>query len=160
SACGALARAEQHVERRLALAVRDVPLPGNLRERLLTRLQRERQAWFWRLPHRHPRVTASVAAVFLLAVGLILYAAFRPPRPLDLVAIADKWNGEVSLSPEEVQKAFAEKGFTIPVPSGFNYQYLLSYDLQEFNGTMVPHLLFVHGPQCASVYILSGSHFD
>jgi hypothetical protein len=160
SECGALARAEHQVERRLALAMRDVPLPLDFRQRLLTRLQEERRAWYRQLPRRHPRVAAAVAAVLLLAIGLGTYAAVRPPRPVDLAAIADEWNGEVSLAPEEVQKAFEAKGFKMIVPSGFNYQYLVSYDLQELNGTLVPHLLFVRGPHHASVYILSGSQFD
>jgi hypothetical protein len=158
--CGSLARAEHQVERRLASAMRDVPLSPHFRERLLTRLQEDRRVWYRRLPHRHPRIAAAVAAVLLAAVGLIVYAALRPPRALDLAAIAEKWNGAVSLSPEEVQKAFEAQGFKMIVPSGFNYQYLASYDVQELDGTLVPHLLFVRGPHHASVYVLSGSQFD
>src|SRR5690348_1108980 len=61
--CASLARAEHHFERRLGLAMRDVPVPPDLRQRLLTRLQIERKAWYRNLPRRHPRVAAAVAAL-------------------------------------------------------------------------------------------------
>src|SRR5689334_21028662 len=91
SECGVLVRAEQLDERRLGASMRDVPLPVNLRERLLTRLQEERRAWYRHLPQRHPRIAAAIAAVFLLTVGLAVYAAIRPARALDLEAIAYQW---------------------------------------------------------------------
>src|SRR5262245_27895079 len=82
SECGSLARAEHQAERRLALAMRDVSVPAHFRERLLTRLDAERRAWYRRLPNRHPRLAAAIAAFLLLAVGLVVYAAIRPPRAL------------------------------------------------------------------------------
>jgi hypothetical protein len=158
--CGSLARAEYQAERLVGLAMRQVPVPLDLRQRLQRRLQTERRTWYKRLPQRHPRVAAAVAAVLLLAVGLAVYAAIRPPHSLDLAAIAYKWNARIPASPEEVQKSFAEDGFKVIVPPDFNYQYLASYDLQEFAGRRVPHLLFIHGQNHASVYILSASQFD
>jgi len=160
SECGALARTEHQVERQLGLAMRNVPLPTDLRCRLLMRLQGERRSWYKRLPQRHPRVAAAGAAVLLLAVGLGVYAAIRPPRSLDLLAIADKWNAQVQASPDEVQKSFEERGFKVVVPPDFNYQYLASYGLQEFAGKLVPHLHFIRGQNHATVYILSASQFD
>jgi hypothetical protein len=158
--CGSFARAEHHFERRLGPAMRDVPLPPDLRQRLLTRLQGERKAWYRNLPNRHPRVAAAVAALLLLGIGMAVYLAIRPPRPLDLQAFAENWNGQVPSSPEQIQKVFEERGFKIVVPSGFNYQYLDSYDLQPLGGTMVPHLFFIRGSNHASVYIVPGSQFD
>src|SRR5207245_4780371 len=118
---------------------------SHLRQRVQTRLQTERRIWYKRLPQRHPRVAAAVAAVMLLAAGLAVYAAVRPPRPIDLAASAYKWNARVTASPAEVQKSFADEGFKVIVPPDFNYQYLAWYDLQEFAGTRVPHLVFVRG---------------
>src|SRR5439155_12011332 len=82
------------------------------------------------------------------------------PRPIDLAAIADKWNAQPPASPEEVQKAFAVEGFEVIVPRDFNYQYLVSYELKKFDGKRVPHLRFIRGQNEASVYILSASQFD
>jgi hypothetical protein len=96
----------------------------------------------------------------LLVIGLTGYAAIRPPRALDLADLADKWNGQVPATPDEVQKAFEDLGFRTIVPSGFNYQYLDSYDLQRLAGRWVPCLYFARGPNHASVYILSGTQFD
>ena len=160
SECGSLARTEHQVDRRLGSAMRDVPLPPELRQRLLMRLQAERKAWYRNLPRRHPRVAAAVAAVLLLGIGLAVYLAVRSPLPLDLPGLAEKWNGQVPASQEEVQKVFERLGFKVVVPPGFNYQYLNSYELQEFGGTLVPHLLFIRGPNHAEIYILSGSQFD
>src|SRR5437879_2213818 len=89
--CGALARAEHQVDRLLGLAMRQVSTPLDLRQRLLTRLQVERRNWYQRLPREHPRIAAAVAAVLLLAGGLAVYAAFRPPRALDLQDLAWQW---------------------------------------------------------------------
>jgi hypothetical protein len=160
SPCAALARAEQQIEQQLSLVMRDVPLPPDLRQRLHRRLHAERKAWYRNLPLRHPRVATAVAALLLLAIGLALYLAIRPPRPLDLAEIAEKWNAEVPASREQIQKAFEDLGFPIVAPAEFNYQYLASYDLQVFAGKRVPHLLFLRGPNYAAVYILSGSDFD
>src|SRR5437588_2897601 len=73
--CGPLARGEHQVERLVGLAMRQVPIPLDFRQRLLARLRAERRSWYKRLPQKHPRVAAGVAAVLLLAVGLGLYAA-------------------------------------------------------------------------------------
>jgi hypothetical protein len=160
SACGSLARTEHQVERLLGVVMQDVPLPIGFRQRLLTRLKTERRAWYKRLPQSHPRVAAALAAVLLLAIGLAVYTATRPPRSIDLPARADQWNRQVQASPEEIQRIFEEQGFKIVAPAGFNYQYLDSYELQRFAGTLVPHLHFVRGPNHASIYILSASQFD
>src|SRR5262245_48185880 len=101
--CGALAREEHQADRLLGAAMRQVRVPADLRQRLVERLQTERKVWYKRLPQRHPRVAAGVAAVLLLTVGLTVYAAIRPPRPLNLGDIAERWNSRL---PEEMQKWF------------------------------------------------------
>jgi hypothetical protein len=158
--CGALAREGHQAERLLRVAMRQVRVPSDLRQRLLTRLRTERGLWYKRLPQRHPRIAAAVAAFLLLTVGLAVYGAIRPPRPLDLVAIADHWNSRLPATAEDVQKSFAEEGFKVIVPPDFNYQYLAWYDVQEFAGRPVPHLVFIRGQNHASVYILSAAQFD
>lgn len=158
--CGSFARTEHQAERLLGQAMRHVSVPPDLRQRLLTRLQAERRMWYQRLPRRHPRIAATVAAVVLFAVGLAVFAAIRPGHPVDVRTIADNWNAHVSASPEEVQRSFEQEGFRVVVPPEFDYQDLVSYEIERFAGTWVPHLLFVRGPNQASVYILSASHFD
>src|SRR5438552_15088967 len=140
--------------------MRDVPLPVDLRQRLLTRLAEDRREWYTHLPRRHPRWAAAAAALLLLAVGFVVYAARRPPQRLELAPIAEKWNTQVSAPRDEVQRAFADWGYPVVLPPEFNYQYLIHYDLAEFEGRRVPHLQFLRGPNLASVYILSGSQFD
>jgi hypothetical protein len=160
SECESFARAEHQIDRQLALAMQHVSVPADLRQRLLTQLQAERRTWYRRLPHRHPRVAAAVAVLLLFVAGLAVAAVTRPPRPLDLTAIADNWNARVPASSEAVQKFFEHHGFKVVVPPEFDYQYLDWYELQEFAGKSVPHLRFVRGQNYASVYILSASQFD
>src|SRR5438132_14390863 len=68
--CEALAHAERQMERQLSQAMRQVAVPSNLRQRLLTRLQAERSPWYRRLPQRHPPVAAAVSALALSVIGL------------------------------------------------------------------------------------------
>jgi hypothetical protein len=158
--CTALARGEQDADKQLGTAMRNVPLPANIRQRLLARLQTERKIWYRQLPRRYPRLAAAAAAVLLLAVGLAVYAAVRPPRTLDLQDIAANWNDGVPRSAEQVQRSLADQGFKTVAPTDFNYQYLNSCDLESFAGVLVPRLNFVRGQNQASVYILSAAHFD
>src|SRR5438270_13002552 len=79
AACAALARGQSQIEHQLGVAMRDVPLPVDLRQRLLTRLAEDRREWYTHLPRRHPRWAAAAAALLLLAVGFVVYAALRPP---------------------------------------------------------------------------------
>src|SRR5262245_10465360 len=70
--CGALAREERRLDEHLGRAVRDVPVPEGLRDRLLARLATERDAWFRRWLLRAVGVAAGIA----LAVWLVwLYRA-------------------------------------------------------------------------------------
>ena len=59
SECACLAQDERQLERHLGLAMRQVAVPENLRERLLLQLQAERRTWYRRLPARHPRLAAE-----------------------------------------------------------------------------------------------------
>src|SRR5204863_3538530 len=61
--CDAMARAEREADQHLGQAIRDVPVPHGLRERLMRRLREEREAWLRRWVARGLRVVAAVAAL-------------------------------------------------------------------------------------------------
>src|SRR5947209_6413570 len=78
SQCGALAQVERQADERLGQAVRDVPVPDGLRQRLLSRLAIERDAWYRRWLMR----ATGIAAAITLAVWLGW--SLRGPRPAEV----------------------------------------------------------------------------
>jgi hypothetical protein len=154
--CGALARAERKVDDHIGQAMRAVPVPEGLRERLLARAERERHAWYRR------RFLAPITAV---AAGLllILWFGLGRHRPLPGANI-EEWYQVQNLkgsTPAGVEKWFWETHHLQTVaPSQFNYQLLASYNLVDFQGKQVPWLQFVHGSEIAQVFILSDTQFD
>src|SRR5690242_15755148 len=76
--CEALARAERQADDRLGRAVRDVPVPDGLRDRLLARLGAERRRWYPRRLTWGGGTLAGAAAALLLAFGLWRY--FHPAQ--------------------------------------------------------------------------------
>ncbi len=161
--CGTLAQVERQADERLRLAMQDVTLPEDLRGRLLTRLDAERRLWYWRLPRRHPRAAAAVAALFLFAVGLMSYWLMKPLPVISLDKYLEDEN--IQAQREDVEQWFAERGVKIVAPRGFKYSLLDSYGFAEVAGKRAPHLLFVGEPNqgrtyLAHVYILSAGQFD
>src|SRR5688572_6373951 len=65
--CDPLARPERHVDAHLARAMREVPIPANLRKRLLKQLAVNREEWYRRWLARGMRV-AAVAALVVVAL--------------------------------------------------------------------------------------------
>src|SRR5262245_45626609 len=134
SDCDALTRAERQADEHLGQAVRDVPVPQGLRERLLERLNDERDAWFRKVLARGARWLAAAAAVALVVYGGILWMAAQKPRPEaeDLANIALRQ----VISPADrpgVEEWFGERGLKVVAPDDFDYAYLTSYNLAEFD---------------------------
>jgi hypothetical protein len=152
SECGPLTQTERQADVSIAQAMRAVPIPDGLRDRLLNRLdadyrQAVRRRW------RSVRWYATAAAV-LLTVGLgygVWHFTHRPVLDLgDVLAEALERRGA---TPEQVEQWFQEHyGTKIVAPPQFNYAYLATFDL---NRERVPQLLFVRGERYAYVRILT-----
>jgi hypothetical protein len=154
--CRSAAQIERQVDEHLGRAVRAVPVPDGLRQRLLTRLESERQVWYRRrvwVP-----AAAAAAAVLLLAVWLGLGPGHPLPRPdVDYHAL----NQQLGSPPERVQEWFAETYHVqTTVPPQLDYNFLAFYDLASFQGQRVPLLYFIRGEFTARVYVLSDRQFD
>jgi hypothetical protein len=158
--CGSWAEAEHLVDEKLGAAMRDVPVPDGFQQRLLRRLQVERDAW-WRV--RLVRV-AGVAAAVLLACWMGYVAWFgKKPIP-DLEALL-KDADQVPYNTNLVEQVFLAKGVVMTAPPTFDYRYLVSCNMVDFQGKQVPCLLFVRQdsgklPVTAQVYVLSDRVFD
>jgi hypothetical protein len=165
--CAAQAREERRADEHLGRAMRDVPVPAGLRERVLKRLTVERDA-----AHRRLLVRGVVAAAALFVAGWLGYSWwFGGLSAVDGNAVHAVVNGQPFSSPGDVEKGFASMGVTTVVPSRyeFNYDLLDSYGLAAlpgYEGKLVPHLLFKSRPAgnglplLAHVYILSSRQFD
>lgn len=153
--CGPFAREELRLDAHLGAAVRAVPVPPGLRERLHDRLKAERATRTRRLRLRYSGALAA-AAVLLLAVSV-----FWLTRPLPVLSLA-AIHGEPALrGADDVERYFADLGVRAPAPPHFNYGLLAAWHLVEFQGQpRVPHLLFLRDGEIAEVYILSARHFD
>ncbi len=160
--CAALAHEERRADEHLGRAMRGVPVPDGLRERLLKRLSVERDAWYRRWLVRW--AAAAAAAVLAVWVGYQLFNQ-RPAVTGDTVRALANGQG-FPISKDQVVAGLRELGAPVSLPSRFNYALLDSYGLKTFQGRPVPYLLFLspgergRPPALAHVYILSNRQFD
>ncbi len=159
--CGAAGLAERRLDDALGRAVRDVPLPDGLRERLLARLATERRA---ALRRRVLRLTPALAAAASLLVGALVWwhvVGSRPPR-LDLASLSEEsLQQHRAFSKESVESWFLEKRqVTMVAPAAFNYTLLVDADMADLQGKRVPKLTFQGGTARATVYVITREQFD
>jgi hypothetical protein len=164
AACAAWVREERRIDEQLAQAVRDVPVPEELRGRLLSGLARERTL---RLRRRVLRV-AAIAAALLLAAAAGWYVRWSLRPGVDADEIVRNFETQPSDSPEKVQEWFPSR-YGVPAPmqlnnSPLNYGLMVWHGRGEFMGVKgVPQLVFMHpgpGPARAVVYVLSDKDFN
>jgi hypothetical protein len=163
--CDAAGRAEHRLDEHFGRAVRDVPVPDGLRERLLERLKEERAAVLRRRVAWGARA-AAIAAALLVATLLGWHFFGRQPATLKiddvLVSDFEKYNDR---SPQTVENWFREhRNVAMVAPPQFNYGYLADYDLATLQGKSVPHLVFQRaedtGVTRARVFVLTREQFD
>jgi hypothetical protein len=156
AACAALHRVERRIDDHLGKAMRDVPVPDGLRERLLGKLAKQgerrylrRLAW---------GAAAAVAASVLFVAGLT-YFGQRPAVDLNqLHADSNELPGNGSDVEEFLKKRFQRPGLL--APTQFDYRGLIKCDWAYFQGKKVPCLVFRQGNDLAWVYIVNDRQFD
>jgi hypothetical protein len=160
--CAAVAHDERRADEHLGRAMRAVPVPAGLRERVLKRLSVERDAWY-----RRWLVRWVAAAAVLLAAGWLGYYYWFGQLPVIDGNLAHWQANKRAFSAKEVEEAFHQDfDVTMKAPPDFNYHLLRSYGMGNFQGHQVPQLLFIapgandHQPPLAMVYVLSGRQFD
>src|SRR6516165_7065462 len=113
--CETLARCERQADDRLGKAMRDVPMPDDLRQRIFERLQTERVkrqrrwlAWGAR--------AAAVAAIVLVGAWWWIHTQPAPKPQLDPVAMQEE--RRASKDREQIEAYFREEyGVTTVAPS-------------------------------------------
>jgi hypothetical protein len=159
--CGPWAEAEQRADEKLGAAMRDVPVPEGLQLRIARRLRAERDAWW--------RGWLVRAAGILLVVGLatsLAYAAWNRLKPApDTQQVLDRFD-KLPYAPEQVEQWYAARNVRMTAPPKFEYGYLKSLGLADFEGKQVPYLLFLYPgkgqdrPGVAQVYVLTDRQFN
>jgi hypothetical protein len=162
SECETLASTERIIEKRIAQAMRDVPVPGNLQGRIVDRLAAERRRRRRRMLVEHPRMAAGIAAAFLGISLLVLYWATRTLPEFDPGSALNTVLEQRGNLPAMVEKWFRENhGVSTVAPPNFNYALLDHYHLVlDPSGAQLPELVFVSGTDRARVLILTNKQFD
>lgn len=139
-ACAADARASAAFDRALASAMRAVPVPSGLRERLITRAARAQGAALRRTAYRVGGLV--VAALLLVGIGLSLYSKTRPQVNTDeLVRKAD----ELYQNPPEYARQWlaAEKlPEDLPQEWRFDYSLLVHCGHERIGSGFAPVMVF------------------
>jgi hypothetical protein len=168
SECDALNRGERQLDEHLGRAVRAVPVPPGLKERLLARLKTQREQWWIEGLKRAGRWVAA-AAVLVVAAGAVFWWKSQQLPSVDSDKLMNTMLTEYIYSPpdaEEAIKEFARKGHRVSLPREFNYEYLTAYGFTTLQGREVPYLRFVrsransNNAQFAEVLLLSDKKFD
>jgi len=154
--CATLARDDQRADDQIGRAMNDVPLPENLRQRLLNRLNAERDAW-----RRRWLLRAAAAAAVLLAVFLGVHAYWSQPAKIDPEQLAALNHPQFpKANTEEVEKAFK----VMAAAPELRVHLIKGYQLAVFQKQQVPYLLLTapgrDGPAVAHVHVLSKKQFD
>ncbi len=146
--CGAMAVNERRIDEHLGKAMRAVEVPDTLRNHLLNRLDAERNDWYKRWAGHGMRIAVAAAACLLIAVlgawGYSQYAYSNRPEP-DLEALNALLFRD-NVSPPD--RAMVEQRFKVPpqrfvtVLPDLNYRYLTASGMADFQGQLVPQLVF------------------
>ena len=165
--CNTLLQAERQFDAHVGQAVREVPVPAGLKERLLSKLKQKRDDWWKQAFNRGLRYAAAAAAVLLVVwAGFRWKAAHPPPVDTDNLVEAARKPEYARWSAGDAEKWFSDHGKKeVRVPREFNYNYLDSCSLADFNDRPIPHLLFLRTPQgstaqVAQVFILTKKDYD
>jgi hypothetical protein len=159
--CGPLARDERRLDDHLGQAMKAVPVPSNLRNRLLSRLGAESDArqrrWLVRLLGL---AGAAAALCFLVWGGLRLTLPELVPEE-----VVEQNARPVVSSAAELEEWFKNHhgvDVVAPSPKDFRYAWLTYFGMDRLDGKTVPMLLFVYGHDgqaVAHVYLVRDDQF-
>jgi hypothetical protein len=140
AACALEARQAESFDRAVALAMRDVPVPAGLRDKLFTQVAAHRGGVIRRKVYR----AAALAASVFLAAGLA-FGVFSAARPrVDTAAMAHAAD-EAFQNPDEALRGWlAAQKFPPALPLPFRTDLLLSLGKEKVAGADVPVVVFRH----------------
>jgi hypothetical protein len=155
--CGPLAEVESQTDDRLGRAMRYVPVPADLRNRLLTRLNAARGAWY-----RRRGVGLATAAALLLVATLGAWYWLSSHRTVCTPeGLAAEHNEQQGMTVDQLEDSLYQKyGNKIVLPRDLNYTYFSDCTRRELKGRLVPSLRFIREQNVAEVLVMSARQFD
>ncbi|HYV39656.1 MAG TPA: hypothetical protein VE988_28465 [Gemmataceae bacterium] len=158
--CGPWAETEHRLDEMFGNAMRAVPVPDGLAQRIIGRLHVERDAWYRGWAVR----AAGVAAALLLTVwaSWAFWLGKKPALDMDEFVFETE---QFLYKPELVEQAFAAKGVKMLAPPNFDYTLLHSHGMADFQSRRVPFLEFFQPGNkdvpsgMAKVYVVSTEQF-
>lgn len=161
--CDALARSERAVDLAFRKAMTAVEVPAGLRNRLLNKLDAQRDDRHRRWLGHASRIVAAAAAIVLLVWGAQAWRWAQRPT----VDVNRAWDDVHArhISPpgrDDLQADYKRWGIEAVLPADLNYSLLAYHGVGEFEGRRVPQLIFVprQGGAHAEVRVLSAQQFD
>jgi hypothetical protein len=152
--CQSWNQSEAKFESALTTAIKNVPLPAGLKERIASGLARS--------PRPRGKAWAAATVAALLAVAAVGVYFWTQPTTVyfaDLPSV----RVEEEQDSQAVQNYFKELGHSMTPPPEFDYQNLREYKLVRFKGKSVPRLTFQcrgdRGLVTAHVYCLPSRQF-
>jgi hypothetical protein len=130
---------------------------------LVSRLDQERGDVYLRWFGHAGRVAAAVAAIVLIAWGVYAWKQNNLPAVNMELAWDEAHNSMVAPpSGDVLAERFRRSGYDGSFPRDLNYSFLTNYGMREFQGRLVPQLIFqaTHGGARAEVKVLSAKQFN
>jgi len=157
--CAVLALTDRHLDETIGRAMRDVPVPAGLKEKVLSRVASQRPRWSWK---RTSYLAAAVLSLLAVAGGIGWHYYVLPEITLSFLQEYESrgkgWNED------QVEQYFAENGLRVRVPRRFDYDKLRHIDIVEVKGRRVAKLSFSRNDQersaSADVLILPPKQFN
>jgi hypothetical protein len=137
-ACAADARAALSFDRAMASAMKAVPVPAGLREKLLTQASAKQGTVLRRKLYRAVAACAAVLVVCGIAFGVFSYTR---PKP-DTQALVELATEQVYSPEETVKRWLVVQKLPDRLPEDFDYNLLVGKGFEEVQGKMVPVVTF------------------
>lgn len=153
-ACAEAAKAELAFDDAVGPVLRDVPVPADLRRKVLKRLAAERGSVPWK-----PVLAAAALILIALSAGITWK---NWPLPEASMAAVIGVVERTEWDEEKLETYFAKQGVAAHLPRQFDPRYLQHADVTEFEGERVARLTFSRvdqRPAVATVLILSTKQF-
>ena len=135
-ACQALAESERRADEVMGSAMREVPVPADLQQKVMKRLSAQQPRLPWK------RGITAIAAMVLIGLSVGWYL-----QPLPQVTESDLTNIEFrgfGWEDKKVAQFVADEGMQVELPRTLNYEYLRRVEIVDFKKQRVVRLTFHH----------------
>jgi hypothetical protein len=161
--CASLTQAEQRLDQALGQLMRDVPVPADLKQKVLHRLAAERGQSPWKSVLKWTLAAGLVVGILAVVIGggYLWYSRAVSQILVTPADIEEYVNQRGALTSVEVEAIFKKKGLDARVPPAFDCRLLDHIDVVQFKGRRVPKLTFANPEKgaVADVLILSARQF-